>query len=227
MRRKKKRDKKLHKRVTWTSLWTWRVATSLKDALEKTFKSSAVKTLCTLSTTSSTSSQTQNEWESTFSFHLSVMCGFLEVGVGILSIEVAGEAVLAVLVSETIGVTEAVGVTGGPFFVTRTTLFPMLDNGSSLFDLIFAYMSLLNLVVIPARGKHLKKKKTSVYKGINTNEPNTYFFFPQYQYCAGWRWKALDQGNRRREFMGPQDRPSPQLTLRIRLPSSHAPCTYS
>ena len=51
------------------------------------------------------------------------------------------------------------GVTKGPFLVTRTPFFPMLDKGSSFLDLIFAYMSLLNLVVISARIEYLKKKE--------------------------------------------------------------------
>ena len=51
------------------------------------------------------------------------------------------------------------GVTDGPFPVTRTLFFPMLDKGSSFLDCIFAYMSLLNLVVISARIEYLQKKK--------------------------------------------------------------------
>ena len=48
--------------------------------------------------------------------------------------------------------------------MTRTPFFPMLDNGLSFLDLIFAYISLLNLVVISTRRKHLlKKKKIQVY----------------------------------------------------------------
>ena len=74
---------------------------------------------------------------------------------GISSTEVAGDVVLVVSVLRIDGLTRANGVTGGPFPVTRTILFPKLDSGSSFFDLIFAYLSLLNLVVIPARGKYL------------------------------------------------------------------------
>ena len=48
--------------------------------------------------------------------------------------------------------------------MTRTPFFPMLDNGLSFLDLIFAYISFLNLVVISTRRKHLlKKKKIQVY----------------------------------------------------------------
>ena len=65
------------------------------------------------------------------------------------------EAVLVVSVAETMGVTEPRGFTDGPVPITRTAFLPKLDSGSSFLDLIFAYMSLLNLVVISARGKHL------------------------------------------------------------------------
>ena len=71
---------------------------------------------------------------------------------------VAGETVLTVSTVETIGVAEVTGVTKGPFPVTRTPFFPMLDKGSSFLDLIFAYMSLLNLVVISARIEYSGKK---------------------------------------------------------------------
>ena len=58
------------------------------------------------------------------------------------------------------GVTEASGVIEGPFPMMHTVLFLRLDSGLSFFDLILAYMSLLNLVVISAKGKHLKKRGT-------------------------------------------------------------------
>ena len=89
-----------------------------------------------------------------------------------------GEVVLAVSVLEIMGVMEADGVTEGPFPMTCIVLFPRLDNGSSFFILIFAYMSLLNLIVISAKGKELLKKKKNKYKKISIDEPNTYFFFP-------------------------------------------------
>ena len=60
---------------------------------------------------------------------------------------------------------EVTGVTDGPFPVTRTPFFPMLDKGSSFLDRIFAYMSLLNFVVISARIEYLQKKKKRVEKG--------------------------------------------------------------
>ena len=103
------------------------------------------------------SSQTLDERELAFSFTLSVTRGLFEVGVGISSTEVAGKVVLTVSVPETMGVMEVVGVTEGPFPVTRTVFFLRLDSGSSFFVLIFAYMSLLNLVIISTKGKHLLK----------------------------------------------------------------------
>ena len=75
----------------------------------------------------------------------------------------AGEVVLTVSVPETMGVLEAGGVTEGPFLVTCIVLYPRLDNGSSFFILIFAYISLLNLVFISAKGKHLLKKKKKYF----------------------------------------------------------------
>ena len=44
---------------------------------------------------------------------------------------------------------------GFPLSVTRTVLAPIADKGSSFLPLIWAYMSMLNFVVISARGKHL------------------------------------------------------------------------
>ena len=62
------------------------------------------------------------------------------------------------------------GVTDRPFPVTRTPFFPMLDKGSSYLDRIFAYMSLLNLVVISARIEYLQKKKRGWKKGVETQD---------------------------------------------------------
>ena len=53
---------------------------------------------------------------------------------------------------------EVTRVTDGPFPVTQTPFFPMLDKGSSFLDRIFTYISLLNLVVISARIEYLQKK---------------------------------------------------------------------
>ena len=94
-----------------------------------------------------------DERDPDFSFSLSDKRGLFIVGEGISSTEVAGKAVL--VVSVPIEMTEADGVTEEPFPVMSTDFFLMLDNGSSFFDLIFAYISLLNLVVISARRKHL------------------------------------------------------------------------
>ena len=85
--------------------------------------------------------------------------------------EVAGEAVLTVSTAETIGVEEVTGVTNGPFPVTRTTFFPRLDKGLSFLDRIFAYMSLLNLVIIFARIEYFKKKKKKRWqRGTETQD---------------------------------------------------------
>ena len=111
------------------------------------------------STTRPLSLHTVDQWESTFSLSLPDTRNLFEERVGISSTEVAGEAVLIVSTVEMMGVADMTGVTEGPFPVTRTPFFPMLDKGSSFLDLIFTYMSLLNLVVIFARIGYLKKKK--------------------------------------------------------------------
>ena len=69
--------------------------------------------------------------------------------------ETVGEAVL--VVSEAMEGTMLSGMEAEPFPVTRTVFFPKLDRGSSFFDRIFAYISLLNFVVISARRKCVKK----------------------------------------------------------------------
>ena len=99
------------------------------------------------------------EWGSVFSFSLSNKRGLLETGVGSSSTEVEGEAVLVIFAPKTTGVTEVARIAEGPFLVIRTAFFPIFDNGLSFLNLILAYMSLLNLVVIFARGKTVKKKK--------------------------------------------------------------------
>ena len=86
-----------------------------------------------------------------FSLSLPDVRNLFEEGVEISSIEGAGEAVFTVSTVETMGVAEVTGVTDGPFPVTQTPFFPILDKGLSFLGLIFAYMSLLNLVVISAR----------------------------------------------------------------------------
>ena len=72
--------------------------------------------------------------------------------------EVEGEVVLVVSPPEATGVTEAAGTAGEPLPVLRTALFPILDRGLSFFALILAYISLLNLVVISAKGTGVKQK---------------------------------------------------------------------
>ena len=109
------------------------------------------------------------------------MCNLFEEGVGISSIEVAGEAVLTVSIAETMGVADVTGVIEGPFPVTRTHFFPMLDKGSSFLDLIFVYMSLLNLVVISTRIEYLKKRHRKAKLILTTSHLTrltlTHFFF--------------------------------------------------
>ena len=55
---------------------------------------------------------------------------------------------------------------GTPLSVIWTGLVPMADKGSSFLPLILVYISLLNFVVISARGKHLSKKKKKKGKKI-------------------------------------------------------------
>ena len=136
---------------------------------KKTFKSSAVTNPCPISTASLSSSQIVDRKESAFCFSLLDKHGLLEAGVGISSTEVASKAILAVLVLETMGVMETVEVTEGAFLVMRIVLFPMLDNSSSFFHLIFTYMSLLNLVVISTKRKTLVKKNKNKPKYIQEN----------------------------------------------------------
>ena len=80
----------------------------------------------------------------------------LEEGVGISSTEVAEEATCTLSTPETMGVASADGRTYGPFPMIQTPFLPIFAKGSSFLDLILAYMSLLNLVVI---SKKKKKEK--------------------------------------------------------------------
>ena len=93
------------------------------------------------------------------SFSFEDRWGLLEAGVGSSSIEVEGEAVLVVSAPKATGVVEVARTAGEPLPVMRTVFFPIFDSGSSFFALILAYMFLLNLVVISARGMSIKKKK--------------------------------------------------------------------
>ena len=103
----------------------------------------------------------------------------MEAGVGSSSIEVEGEAVLVVSAPEATGVIEVAGTAGEPLPMMRTVFFPIFDNGSSFFALILAYMFLLNLVIISARGRSVKKKKMYVKYKDGADELNTYSFFLQ------------------------------------------------
>ena len=55
-------------------------------------------------------------------------------------------------------VIEVTGMAGEPLLVMRTAFFPILDRSSSFFALILAYISLLNLVVISAKGTGVRPK---------------------------------------------------------------------
>ena len=70
-------------------------------------------TSCAFSTTRSAFSQILDTQELAFSFPLSIKRGLLEIGVGISSTEVIGEAVLVASVLRTAGATRAARVTGG------------------------------------------------------------------------------------------------------------------
>ena len=117
--------------------------------------SSVVKVSYALNKATPVSSQLLEDRESTFSFCLSLIHCLLLRGL-ISSTEVSGEAVLAASVP---GVDGVATMTGPPFSVTCTFLAPRLDKGSFFLVLIRVYILWLNLVVIPTRGKHFKKKK--------------------------------------------------------------------
>ena len=155
------------------------------------------------------SSQTLEDRESSFSFCLSLVRCLLFQGL-ISSIEVSREVVLTISVPI---VDRVAIVTRSPFSVTRTVLALKLDNGSFFFAFIRAYILWLNLVVIPARGKHLfkKKKKKKKKKGRN-DELNTYSFSPRCRGCTGRTQMALDQGSRRQESAGPLNCQNPLLS---------------
>ena len=113
--------------------------------------------------------------ESTFSFCLSPTFSRLLRGVSSSTDEVSD----AVPASMEVGEEGSVARIGAPLSVIQTDLVPIADKGLSFLFLILAYISLLNFVIIFARrtlvnnctGKHKKIKS-------NTDEPNTYFFFP-------------------------------------------------
>ena len=72
--------------------------------------------------------------------------------------EVEGDAVLVISAPNTTGVIEVTGTAGEPLPVMRIVFFPILNRGSSFFALILAYISLLNLVVISAKGTRVRPK---------------------------------------------------------------------
>ena len=116
-------------------------------------------------------SQTLDERESTLSFPLSTTHCFFRRGV-IFSTEVAGEAVLIILVPGVVGVTET------PFSTTRIALAPRLEKGLFFLALILAYIPQLNIIVIPTKGKHLLKRKKKDNTTV-TSQMNTYSSSPQ------------------------------------------------
>ena len=145
-----------------------------------------------------------------FSFSLFDKCGLLKTGVGSSSTEVEGEAVLVVSALETKGVIEVAGIAEGPFPVIRTVFFPMFDNGSSFFTLILAYMSLLNLVIIFARGKTVKKKKSVKKKGSALTSLELTLF----PFNIKILQRAPDQDSKKQGSLGPQGSPNSQLYVR-------------
>ena len=94
----------------------------------------------------------------------------------------------AVLADSTTGVDGVAVVMRIPFSITRTPLVPRLDSGSFFLALIRAYIPWLNLVVIPTKGEHFKKK--------NMDEPTlTLFFFNiqvSYDKSKWFRTKAIE-----------------------------------
>ena len=94
-----------------------------------------------------------------FSFSLADSRCLFDDGVGMSSTEVAGEATRRLSTPETMGVASAEGRTDGPFPVMRTPFLPMFAKGSSFLDLIFTYISLLNLVVISKKKINKKRER--------------------------------------------------------------------
>ena len=133
----------------------------------------------------SASSQSLKGQESTFSFCLSPVLSFLCRGVS-SSTEGVGDAIPTILEVRVEGSAARMGAT---LSVTRMDLAPMADKGSSFLFLIRAYMSLLNFVVISARGEHLLIFiQVSTKVSILTNLTLTLFSFNFYdtQHVRGW-----------------------------------------
>ena len=97
------------------------------------------------------SSQMLEGLESTFSFYLSPVLGFLCQGVS-FSIEGVGDTIPTVIGVEVEG---SAAMMGAFLSVIWMDLAPRADKGSSFLFLIRAYMSLLNFVVIFAKREHL------------------------------------------------------------------------
>ena len=135
-------------------------------------------------------SQTLDERESALSFPLSTTRCFFRRGV-ISSTEVPGEAVLVILVPGVVGVTET------PFSTRRIALAPRLEKDLFFLALILAYIPWLNIIVIPAKGKHLFKKKKNKKKDNTTvtSQMNTYSSSPQCQLYARRRQRVQGQGS--------------------------------
>ena len=142
----------VHKCTTWTSLWRWQPTTSLGDVPENTFFSSAVKVSYALASATPLLSQILDEWELALSFPLSLVRCLFQRGM-ISSTEVAGEAVLVVLVLGVAGVTEV------PLSITRIVLAPRLERGLFFLALIRVYIPWLSFIIILTKGKHLLKNK--------------------------------------------------------------------
>ena len=135
----------------------------------------------------SASSQALEGQESTFSFCLSPVLGFLCQGVSSF-IEGVGDAIPTVTGVRVEGSTARMRA---PLSVIRTDLAPMANKGSSFLFLIRACMSLLNFVVISARREHLLIFIQVSTKGSTLmNLTLTLFSFNFYdtQHVKGWVW---------------------------------------
>ena len=159
--------------------------------------SSALKTSSACARATPSSSQMLEDQESAFFFCLSLVLGFLCRGVS-SSTEGVGDAIPTVV---RVGMDESAASMGVPLFVTGMDLAPIADKG-----LIFLapHPSIHVLVELHC---HFCERKTlintypSIYKGVNTDEPNTdehntYSFFLQYLWYAGRREMGPDLGNK-------------------------------
>ena len=123
--------------------------------------------------------------ESTFSFCLSPVLGFLCRGVSFFT-ERVGDAVPTVT---GVGVERSAAMMGEPLSVIQMDLALRADRGLSFLFLIRAYMSLLNFVFISARREHLLIFVQVSTKGATlTSLTLTIFSFNFYdtQHVGGW-----------------------------------------